>query len=298
MVSLPAVEVGLDLDERVVRRHVAKLEAAGWLARMPWTWGEGSIAWLTGAGIERAGLAGVRPIKSPPSPTVIDHALLLQWSAVRAERRRRTWKSARELAVDRERWAVRIRCERGYTQQLPDLAVWVTATGAPYAVIGETGRRREDRQKLILEGWRDAVMAERYAGVRFDCASTSAALLIRRLAKKVFLSSLDFSALVQTPAQEIVELARADAEARACTAAEACEPTTGTADASTAAPQPAVEQVPVAQPFPPPIAAGQVERVAKAAPVAQPPSDDAERERRLREVLGIPEPKPRRRWRR
>ena len=87
-------------------------------------------------------------------------------------------------------------------------------------------------------------------------------------------------------------------EARARTGAEACEPTTGTADASAAGPQPAVEQVPVAQPFPPPVAAGEVEHVAKAALVAQPPLDDAERERRLRGVLGIPEPKPRRRWRR
>ena len=31
VVSLPAVGVGLDLDQRVVRRHVARLEAA-WLA--------------------------------------------------------------------------------------------------------------------------------------------------------------------------------------------------------------------------------------------------------------------------
>jgi hypothetical protein len=43
VVSLPAVEAGLDLDQRVVRRHVAKLEAAGWRvgrpgcgARDPW----------------------------------------------------------------------------------------------------------------------------------------------------------------------------------------------------------------------------------------------------------------------
>jgi hypothetical protein len=165
-------------------------------------------------------------------------------------------------------------------------------------VIGETGRRREDRQKMILEGWRDAITAGRYAGVRFDCASASAALLIRRLAKKVSLTSLDFSALVQTPAQEIIELARADAEAPARTGAEACEPTTGTAGASAAGPQPAVEQVPVAQPFPPPVAAGEVEHVVKAALVAQPLLDEAERERRLRGVLGIPEPKPRRRWRR
>jgi len=298
VVSLPAVEVGLDLDERVVRRHVAKLEAAGWLARMPWTWGEGSVAWLTGLGIERVGLGGVRAVKAPPSPTVIHHALLVQWSVARAERRGKTWLSSRELAVERERWAVTIRCERGYTRQLPDLAVWVGASGAPYAVIGETGRRREDRQKMILEGWRDAVTAGRYAGVRFDCASASAALLIRRLAKKVSLASLDFSALVQTTAPEIIELARADAEGLARAAAEPYEPTTGTVDGSAAGVQPAVEQVPVAQPFPPSVAAGEVQRVVKAAPVAQPPLDDADLERRLRGVLGIPEPKSRRRWRR
>ena len=35
VVSIPAIEVGLDLDQRVVRRHVAKLKAAGWLARAP-----------------------------------------------------------------------------------------------------------------------------------------------------------------------------------------------------------------------------------------------------------------------
>ena len=213
------------------------------------------------AGIERAGLGGVRAVKAPPSPTVIDHALLVQWSAARAERRGKTWLSSRELAVERERWAVTIRCERGYTRQLPDLAVWVEASGPPYAVIGETGRRREDRQKMILEGWRDAVTAGRYAGVRFDCASASAALLIRRLAKKVSLTSLDFSALVQTTAPEIIEPARADAEALARAAAEPYEPTTGTVDGSAAGAQPAVEQVPVAQPFPPSVAAGEVQRV-------------------------------------
>ena len=298
VVSLPAVEVGLDLDERVVRRHVAKLEAAGWLERMPWTWGEGSVAWLTGLGIERVGLGGVHAVKAPPSPTVIHHALLVQWSVARAERRGKTWLSSRELAVERERWAVTIRCERGYTRQLPDLAVWVEPSGAPYAVLGETGRRREDRQKMILEGWRDAITAGRYAGVRFDCASASAALLIRRLAKKVSLTSLDFSALVQTTAPEIIELARADAEGLARAAAQPYEHATGTVDGSAAGVQPAVEQVPVAQPFPPSVAAREVQRVVKAVPVAQPPLDDAERERRLREVLGIPEPKSRRRWRR
>ncbi len=152
----------------------------GWLERVPWTWGEGSIAWLTGLGIERAGLGGCprRQGRRPPT-TSSTHALLVRMvrsalgrsGAARRGGPRVSWPSSAS------RWAVRIRCERGYTRQLPDLAVWVEDSSAPYAVIGETGRRREDRQKLILEGWRDAIIAGRYAGVRFDCASAPAALL-------------------------------------------------------------------------------------------------------------------------
>ena len=147
VVSIPAVEVGLDLDQRVVRRHVAKLEAAGWLAREPWIWGEGSVVWLTGAGIEGAGLGSVRPVKSPPGATTIAHGVLVGWSAARLEHRGRVWKSARELAVERERWAVRARCERGSTELLPDLAVWLKRAEPPVAVIAESGGRREDRHE-------------------------------------------------------------------------------------------------------------------------------------------------------
>ena len=146
--------------------HVAKLEAAGWLARAPWVWGEGSVVWLTGAGVEGAGLGGVRAVRSPPAPTTIAHGVLVGWSAARAEHRNRVWKSARELALDRERWAVPMRRERGYAEQLPDLAVWLEHSKAPGAVIAESGGRREDRQKMILEGWRDAIWAGRYTALR------------------------------------------------------------------------------------------------------------------------------------
>jgi hypothetical protein len=206
LVSIPAVEVGLDLDQRVVRRHVAKLEAAGWLARAPWIWGEGSVLWLTGAGIEGAGLGGVRPVKSPPGATTIVHGVLVGWSAARAERRGRVWKSARELAVERERWAVMARCERGRTELLPDLAVWLKRSESPVAVIAESGGRREDRKKMILEGWRDAILSGRYAGVRYDCASASVAHWISRLAKNVRLGGPSFLAAVQMRANEIAAL--------------------------------------------------------------------------------------------
>ena len=97
----------------------------------------------------------------------------------------RTWRSARELAVERERWAVTTRCERGHTELLPDLAVWLERSEPPVAVIAESGGRREDRQKMILEGWRDAILSGRYAAVHYDCASQSVAHWISRLAKKV-----------------------------------------------------------------------------------------------------------------
>jgi hypothetical protein len=206
VVSLPAVQAGLDLDQRVVRRHVAKLEAGGWLARAPWIWGEGSVVWLTGAGMEGAGLGGVRPVKTPPGATTIAHGVLVGWSAARVEHRGRVWKSARELALDRERRAVPMRCERGYTQQLPDLAVWLNGSKPPGAVIAESGGRREDRQKLILEGWRNAIWSGRYIAVRYDCASPSVARWITRLAKKVGLTDSAFMATVQTIAEQITSL--------------------------------------------------------------------------------------------
>jgi hypothetical protein len=73
VVSLPAVEAGLDLDQRVVRRHVARLEAAGWLGRAPWVWGEGSVAWL-GPRRRELRTGGLRAVKAPPAPTTVAHA--------------------------------------------------------------------------------------------------------------------------------------------------------------------------------------------------------------------------------
>ncbi|MGZ6668214.1 MAG: hypothetical protein ACXVH3_26185 [Solirubrobacteraceae bacterium] len=60
---------------------------------------------------------------------------------------------------------VSARCPRGRTELLPDLAVWLKRSAPPIAVIAESGTRREDRQKMILEGWRDAILSGRYAGV-------------------------------------------------------------------------------------------------------------------------------------
>ena len=292
VVSLPAVGVGLDLDERVVRRHVARLEAVGWLGRMPWVWGEGSVVWLTSAGLRGADLAPVRDVKAQPSPTTIAHGVLVAWSAARMERRGLPWLSARELAADADRWAVRMRDERGYRKQLPDLAVWRRGAERPVAIVGEESHRREDRQRMILEGWRDAVWAEQYAAIQYDCASQAAVAKIRRLAKRERLTPPTFIAAAQATADEIRSITPDQEfdEPAAVPDASAAEDEVGT-DSQPNEPRLQV----VRPPAPPP-------RIEEAPPPPPEPEESpeaaAERERRYREIFGIPEPKPRRRWRR
>jgi hypothetical protein len=285
------VEVGLDLDQRVVRRHVAKLEAAGWLAREPWIWGEGSVVWLTAAGMEGAGLGGIRAVKAPPRTTTIAHGVLVGWSAARVEHRGRVWKSARELALEPERWAVTMRCERGYTKQFPDLAVWLRRSAPPVAVIAERGGRREDRQKMILEGWRDGILSGRYTGVHYHCASASVAHWISRLANKIRLTGPAFVAAVQMSAEEIAALSPADDDGD--------DQPVGKPQLSleaARAPNEPVQIAPVRAPLLP--APDQTERAEPPTLEAESPEVAAERERRYRETFGIPEPKARRRWRR
>jgi hypothetical protein len=293
VVSLPAVAAGLDLEERVVRRHVAKLETAGWLARAPWVWGEGSVAWLTTAGIRGTGLGSVRAVKSYPSPGTIAHGVLVGWSAARTERRGRVWRSARELAVDGERWAVPARCERGSTTQLPDLAAWVDGRQAPVAVIAECGGRREDRQRWILESWGDAIRSGDYCAVRYECESEAVVRWITRLAKKVGLAGAGFTATVQSSAAEIAamspELARAEAAARETARLAATEPP------SDRLREPPAREPPSPEPSLPP--AAPVVAADEPVPVLGSESDEASAERvqHWREILGMDEA-PRRRW--
>jgi len=239
----------------------------------------------------RRWLGGVRPVKSPPRATTIAHYVLVGWSAARVEHRGRVWKSARELAVERDRWAVRARCERGYSELLPDLAVWLKRSEPPVAVIAESGGRREDRQKMILEGWRDGIMSGCYSAVHHHCANESVEHWIRRLARKVGLTGWEFAAAVQLSAEEIAALAPA--------ADDVDELPMNEPQPSVGATPPCDEQV-LAAPVPAPLTPARVqpERAAPPAPEPETPEAAAERERRYREIFGIPEPGTRRRWRR
>jgi hypothetical protein len=159
------------------------------------------------------------------------------------------------------------------------------------AVIVESGGRREDRQKMILEGWRDAILSGRYLAVRYDCGSMSVAHWINRLAKKVGLTGPAFTAVLQPSAEEIAALPPAADEPDEL-------PAPRPARSAETAP-PADEQVqlaPVRAPLPPPPAPKKLPE-----PPPQPqhetPEAAAQRERVYREIFGIDEP-DRRRWRR
>jgi hypothetical protein len=158
-------------------------------------------------------------------------------------------------------------------------------------VIAESGGRREDRQKMILEGWRDTIWSGRYIAVRYDCASPSVAHWINRLAKKVGLTDSAFLATVQTTAEEITVLSPAASDAEhdfdETNSSVECEP----------APDEQAQVASAGRPTPPESA-----QVAppEPRPAAEPetPEAAAERERAYREIFGIDEQKPRRRWRR
>lgn len=284
VVSLPAVQIGLDLDQRVVRRHAARLEEAGWLDRAAGVWGQGSVVWLTPRGLQAVGLGGVPAVRADPepSPSLTAHGVQVAWSAARIERRGLVWRSARELAADRERWGILARSERGWRTVLPDLAVWLRAGGPPAAIVVEAGYRREDRQRMILEAWRTAIHSGRYAGVRYDCAGEPTVRQIARLAEK---AAGAFLAVAQMTGEQIAaikptppvdELVDGPASVPGV---DRQEPERDEEDQPVGSAPAAVEPSPIVS------------------PPAETPEAAAERERRYREIMGYPEPK-RRRWHR
>ena len=248
------------------------------------------MAWLTRIGTESAGLGGLCPVKAPPAMTTISHSVLVGWSAARLERRGRAWQSARELALDPERWSVTASLRDGGT---PPAARprRLGPTLAPVALIAESGGRREDRQKMILEGWRDAVWSGKYAAVRYDCASASVAHWIARLAKKVGLIA-QFAASYSDPRQDCGPRRRHRGR-RAGGRREPAPRRQRSGDRPTERGRTRSRAV-----SPTSIPTGcSVDRFSPD-PIPRPAEAAAERDRRYREIFGIDDEQPRRRWRR
>jgi hypothetical protein len=282
--------VGLRLEERVVRRHVARLESVGWLRRAAWVWGQGSIVWLTETGLRAVGLGSLPAVKGAPSPTSAAHAVHVGWSAARLERRGRRWLSKREIAVENERWEIQVRADQGYRGWLPDLAVWLPGRAAPGAIVFEAGYRRSDRQRAILEAWRHELLTERYCLLRYDCASVSVARGINGVADRIGMSRRSFMAAAQLTPEEIAAIQPVDQQAEQPAPAEPPPETRAVQPSPASAVEP---PLPVSEPSP------AFQEPAPYSQPAEPPTrSEADRERLIREILGHEEPKPRRRfWR-
>jgi len=277
VVSLPTVSVGLGLAERVVRRHVSRLEALGWLGRAVGVRGDGSLVWLTAAGLAGVGLGQLRALRAPdPFSAQTRHSVRVGCSAARVQRRGYEWRSARELALDPERWSIAVANERGgVSRRLPDLAVWAPESRLPAALVIEHGVKREQRRRLVLEGWQAAINAQQYARVQYDCSSPVLARQLAQIAAQIGLTRHQFQAVEQAPLQQITQLPAAGAAPPATETlpAPVCAPV-APQPASKVDPGPSLPQEP-----------------------AQTPERVAERQRMIDEVLGYAALKPRRWWR-
>jgi hypothetical protein len=128
--------------------------------------------------------------------------------------------------------------------------------------------------------------------VLYDCANESVARSISRLAKKARLTRTECTVVVQPRAKEIATLTPAidDGDTPASSsprpAVEDAEPLQSHEEVQTDRGRaPLAVPVKAERPVSPP-----------ATPRPATPEEVAERERRYRKLLGIPEPKPRRRW--
>jgi len=169
VVAMPAVSIGLGLAERVVRRHIAKLEAVGWLRRTAALRGNGSLVWLTAAGYEGLGLE-LAPVKAPAVFSAITlRSVEIAWAAANAEHHGVRWLSARELTIDRETWQITVANERdSHSHQLPDLVLWPPNSPLPVAIVLERDYQHPRRRRAALKGWQTAITAGRYAQIRYQ----------------------------------------------------------------------------------------------------------------------------------
>ena len=281
VVTMPVIAYGLGLADRVVRRHVAKLEAIGWCARTPAIRGYGSLVWMTPTGLAGVDLAGLPVVRSPdPFSIQTMRTVRLAWVVADIEAAGHQWKATRELALAPDRWGTQINNERGTkSRQLPDLVFWpAPGDGLSVAVVVEHGLPKPRREKAALEGWKRSLAAGQYAQVRYVADPSSA----RRLD--------DEAARVGLPSTQLIISERVATDEPPVPA----QPVQTLANAPTAA---ETTPVPVPVPDPPKPPPAPTPQPSPQEP-ARTPEQAAERQRPIRQMLGQEEPAVRRRWRR
>jgi hypothetical protein len=280
VVTMPAIERGLGLVDRVVRRHVAKLEKVGWCERTPAIRGDGMLVWLTPSGLDGVGLGELPAVRAPGpfSPQTV-RSIRVAWAAADTERAGHRWIASRERALAPGRWGAEVANERGgRSRRLPDLVFWPSAEGSgPVAVVLVAGGAPNPRrQRAALEGWQAAIATGRYAQVQY-LAGPAAGRSLECLAAQIGLTADQFIAVEHVETIEPPETV----EVIGNHAAESTVPLI----------------VPVAVPDPPqPLPSAVVPQRSTSGEPVETPDQEAQRWKMINEMLGYGEPAPRRRW--
>jgi hypothetical protein len=191
VVAMPAIERGLGLVDRVVRRHVAKLETVGWCERMPAIRGDGMLVWMTASGLDGVGLGELPALRAPePFSPQIQRSIRVACAAADVERAGHRWIASRQMALAPDRWGARVANERGgHSRRLPDLAFWPADDDALHvAVVLVQGQSNPRLERAALEGWQASTAAGQYVQVRY-LAGPAAASHLRRLAAGIGLAA-------------------------------------------------------------------------------------------------------------
>jgi hypothetical protein len=279
VVPMPAIEQGLGLVDRVVRRHVTKLEKAGWCERMPTIRGDGMLVWLTPPGLNGVGLGELPPLRTPQrfSPRTT-HSIRIAWAAADIQGAGHRWVTRREMALAPDRWGVQVASERGgHSRQLPDLAYRPGSDGSLHvAVVVIDGQSNPRRERAALAGWQASILAGQYAQVRY-LAGPAAASHLSRLATEIGLAAPQFIAgeHVITDEPPVATLTIENPDERPA----------------------AAETAPAATPdLPRPLWANVVPEWSSVEEPVATPERAAEHQKLINELLGHEEPKRRRRW--
>jgi hypothetical protein len=277
---MPAIEHGLGLVERVVRRHVAKLARVGWCERMAAIRGDGSLVWMTAAGLQGVGLGELPALRAPgPFSPLTRQSIRMAWAAADIEHAGHLWHAGRELAFEPRRWAADVANERGcHSRRLPDLVFWPSLDDTlPVAVVVARGLANPRRERAALRGWQASIAAGRYAHVRY-LARPGAADHLRRLATDIGLTAPQLvvgERVVddEPPAHPLANESVDDEQVAAATAPIAASDFPGAPAAHIAPPRATEERV-------------------------ETPEQAAERQKLINELLCHGEPARRRPWRR
>jgi hypothetical protein len=204
VLTMPVIEHGLGLVDRVVRRHVAKIETVGWCERRPAIRGDGMLVWLTPSGLDGVGLGELPALRAPgPFSPQTQRSIRVAWAAADIERAGHQWIASREMTLARARWGSQVANERGgHSRRLPDLLFWPLSDGGlPVAVVVVQRQSNPRRERAALEGWQASILAGRYAQVRY-LAGPAADSHLRRVAADIGLTAPQFIAGERVMADE------------------------------------------------------------------------------------------------